>query len=121
MSWKASILSGVLVGSVLSLVVFGMLCKIGVELMVEQMYVSHTLPLEPGCGLEPVAVCASLDYLYYESLLVNTLDVVVADGTSLQPFVAAQEDEVTAVHIAQPVDYRAPQVTLHGMLIQGSK
>lgn len=121
MSWKASILSGVLIGSVLGLVVFGTLCKIGAEMMIQSVYVADTLPLSPGCGLEPVSVCASLDYLYYESLLVNTLDVVSADGTSLQPFVAAQEDELSARQLVQPVDVSNPQVTLHGRLIQGSR
>lgn len=121
MSWTRMWIRGVLIGSVLGLVVFGMLCKIGAELMVEGTYVSQALPLSPGCGLEPVAVCASLDYLYYESLLVNTLDVVVADGASLQPFVAAQEDELSARQLVQPVDVSKPQVSLNGMLIQGSR
>lgn len=131
MSWTRMWIRGVLIGAVLGLVVFGMLCKIGAEMLLERTYEAQTLPLQPGCGLEPATVCDILDSYgiqawagLQESFDNGSLKVpglrVTTDST-MQPFGDSEEDELTAVMVAQPVDVSKPMVTMHGLLLQGSK
>lgn len=121
MSWKNSIILGVLVGSTLGLVTYSTLSRIGTEAMLQSVYVPQTLHTERGCGLEPVTACYSLAYIYYAGLVtpdnvkMQPLDAVVNNG-GMQPFAPAQEDELRAMDAVQYTYH--PQVTRHGYFVQ---
>ena len=131
MSWTRTVLIGVLVGVVLGCASYVVLCRIGSEMLLERTYEAQTLPLQPGCGLEPATVCDILDSYgvqawagLQESFDNGSLKVTglrVTTDSTMQPFGDSEEDELTAVMVAQPVDVSKPMVTMHGLLLQGSK
>lgn len=123
MSWKNTIIIGVVLGSVLGFASYTALSHIGSEMLLQSTYEPYTIQTVQGCGLEPESACDSLAYLYYSSLVMpdnvkmQPLDAVVNNG-GMQPFAPAQEDELTATQRLQ--DTSSPQVTQHGYFIQAT-
>lgn len=120
MSWKNTIITGVVIGSVLGFATYSTLSRIGAELMLQSTYEPYTLQSVHSCGLEPESACVALDSIVYGLLVVQEKPLAVVHNTGgMQPFAPAQEDDLTAVQRVQ--DTHSPQVTLHGQFIQGSR
>lgn len=127
MSWRNTVITGVVLGSVLGSGAYVALSRIGAEMLLQSTYEPYTLQSVHGCGLEPESACDSLAQVYYSSLntpdntKMQPLDAVEARGWDMQPFGKSYEDELTGQGYVQPVDVSKPQVTPHGQFIQGSR
>lgn len=116
MSWRNTVITGVVLGSVLGSGAYVALSRIGAEMLLQSTYKPYTLQSVQGCGLEPESACVALDSVVYGSLVVQDKPLAVVHNTGMQPFAPAQEDELTATQRLQ--DTRSPQVTKHGYYLQ---
>lgn len=105
MSWRNTIITGVVIGSVLGFASYTALSHIGAEIMLESV-TTH------ACGLKPDSACVALDNIVPSSI------VATDNNAGMQPFAPAQEDELTARQRLQ--DTSSPQVTQHGYFIQAT-